>query len=943
MLTIFNITDTHIDNEDRAGYVNTSFNWIKDNWGSADKNGLVVLHAGDVVNRGYNLDEFQLAEPEMDILFDNDIPLLIAPGNHDYDDDNETDWEAETRGLTRFNDHFGLDKYSDKDWFGGSHGEGAENVYFLLSGGGKDWLFMALEYRPRSSTLDWANGIAADHPNREIVVVTHEYLDGAEEALLRDSGKNIWQNFVCKHGNISIVLCGHCLGSIEGGTHTDGARRFDYNNAGRRVGQFYHNWQAYEHQNNYEDYMGDRGEGRFRKHKWDQDSSVQVESFAPEHSGEEEDYMKEYLTSGRHQFDYTFPMEAKTVREYDYEVEADTYDATEQANPENWLVEGRARIVPPPFPSPGQPGLKFNSTKRTYAGFSSGTYAQADSSVFGTAALSAIMLVKFGSEPSDANTEVLATAFATANSGIRLWVNTSGEMNFRGVYSSSGNWNFNADADFPCDGRWHVVYIDWTGTTDSDGARLFIDDMDSPAATDTAEIWITSHADDLTVGRASDRSERWFPSGSGIAGLAIFDVRIASAADRRRLADLLLNGEEFDCEAYYRMDEGSGSSIDNAADAADDGLTYHSDDWGEEIVPSSWVQFSDRVLPAQVGGHPISVIFELAAHEQPTEENMGLWSTVFSTADHGIRCWLSTAGNLTVAGCHGSSGDWTFILSHGFNFDGNRHVCCFTWIDGSDGGEVRLFVDDYEGAVDSQNADADLNWHSYDLVFGRANDRNERYAGIELANFAVFDKELAWWEREIYFDDLKNGDLIPEDSDGLIHYYPMRKGGGDEVKDTVGSANGKIYGGAGWMKDDVLLFNLMPFIEPYWTEGYTSGTRSVDYKDDHIELEVSGSDSQINLRVDNAIDLGDFSEIMFEFEVEDGSGAIVQLGVFTSTGQQYMDASRSIRYLPDAQGHGRRVHILKTGVSGTNYPGFGIRRTAAGSSKLKVYNVTLLK
>src|SRR5690606_28641964 len=71
--------------------------------------------------------------------------------------------------------------------------------------------------------LEWANGIAAAHPDQTIIVITHYYTAGSGVASSSygnyaiqngppgsvNSGAEVWQKFVRKHPNILLVLSGH--------------------------------------------------------------------------------------------------------------------------------------------------------------------------------------------------------------------------------------------------------------------------------------------------------------------------------------------------------------------------------------------------------------------------------------------------------------------------------------------------------------------------------------------------------------------------------------------------------------------------------------------------------------------------------------------------------------------------------------------------------------
>ncbi len=288
--TIIHITDTHVADNSQARNLRNSFEWIvkyREQYGI-----VIVIHTGDVVNRGYNQHEYIIAESVMKILYDADIPVLISPGNHDYDLDNNTDWAAANRPLRFFNRYFGTDKYQHQPWFGGTYQHGnAENVYYLLNMGPIECLFIALEHQPRRDVLRWANTIISQYSDREVFIATHEYMDSCDRATRRAPGEQIWEITASRYDNISHLFCGHSLTNMtDAGNPTEGVYRADMGKYNNTVFQFYHNWQN----------TGNRGNGRFRKHIFnftsDQDNvRVNVESFIPPDN---------YLYSSNHRFTY---------------------------------------------------------------------------------------------------------------------------------------------------------------------------------------------------------------------------------------------------------------------------------------------------------------------------------------------------------------------------------------------------------------------------------------------------------------------------------------------------------------------------------------------------------------------------------------------------------------------------------------------------------------
>lgn len=218
-----------------------------------------VLHSGDVVDSGARSEaEWTAAREALDTIEHKGIPLLIVPGNHDYDNLLETD-----RSLTTFNRYFGLGRYAGKAWFGGAFEEGcAENVYARIEIDGTRFLFLALEFGPRDEVLAWADGLLRQYRDHRAVVLTHCYMyihgerskpgdahnpktyPGANGA---NDGEDLWQKCFRNHPNVAFVYSGHQVPA-----HV--SYRIDRGEHGNHAFQSFQNWQEAKN----------GGEGRIR-------------------------------------------------------------------------------------------------------------------------------------------------------------------------------------------------------------------------------------------------------------------------------------------------------------------------------------------------------------------------------------------------------------------------------------------------------------------------------------------------------------------------------------------------------------------------------------------------------------------------------------------------------------------------------------------------------
>jgi hypothetical protein len=217
------IADSHV-----APYFPAQTQWIVDN-----KEALkikFVLHNGDIVNTN-SPEEWEISKAAMTTL-DGEMPYMIAPGNHEYEDNS-------ANRNTRMNDYFAL---ADNP-LNNSPTEGIvvvertagelENTYATYTApDGRKMLIFSLEFGPRQQVVDWANGIAsqAQFQNHTAVLSTHAYMD-LVSAGGRDSsrwnphsygvapdvhdGEELWDELVGINGNFEMTFNGHYIQCVD--------------------------------------------------------------------------------------------------------------------------------------------------------------------------------------------------------------------------------------------------------------------------------------------------------------------------------------------------------------------------------------------------------------------------------------------------------------------------------------------------------------------------------------------------------------------------------------------------------------------------------------------------------------------------------------------------------------------------------------------------------
>lgn len=177
------------------------------------------------------------------VKLDGKVPYIAATGNHDYSIDRQGN-----RTSKYYDELFTIDRnhLNRKIIVQNSRNEQdvptlANSAYEIKGLGGKDYLFMTIEYAPRDTVVTWASRVAAldQYRDHRIVLMTHSYLNTKDEHVAGEptwllwepysinneiqkspriplpyanSGKQIWEKLVQPATNIELVLSGHISG-----------------------------------------------------------------------------------------------------------------------------------------------------------------------------------------------------------------------------------------------------------------------------------------------------------------------------------------------------------------------------------------------------------------------------------------------------------------------------------------------------------------------------------------------------------------------------------------------------------------------------------------------------------------------------------------------------------------------------------------------------------
>jgi hypothetical protein len=219
--------------------------WIADN---ADRLGIdLVVHLGDVINgRQDGEHQFRLAARAHRTILDAGIRLLVASGNHDYDD------MAAQTGLSLFNRMVGAHALGPERCFDATFEPGSEENCYATVDRPDRLIFLLMEYLPRPEVVAWADKVLTAHRERIAIVFTHSFLqpDGDRTrngTATQLDGQQLWDSLLRRHSNVMAIFCGHKVGGRI-------AYRVDLGDAGNPVLASFQNWQMVEQ----------GGEGRIR-------------------------------------------------------------------------------------------------------------------------------------------------------------------------------------------------------------------------------------------------------------------------------------------------------------------------------------------------------------------------------------------------------------------------------------------------------------------------------------------------------------------------------------------------------------------------------------------------------------------------------------------------------------------------------------------------------
>lgn len=324
--TIAVVPDTQFTVAQYPEILEAQMEYLRDN--ADDLHLAMMLQEGDVVNELASESQWETAAAAYGML-DGVVPMMFAAGNHDVQDYLAASKKSSSDALTasaardfeefaedaplaaakltyktqtgRFDDF--LEGFDDFEVDGMYEGDLA-NTYRLVDILDGKYLVMSLQFGAPAPVLAWAKSVAAEHSDRYVILLTHDYLNqkskirgapgnGQEFSLpksldpMLENPYKMWTAFVKTSPNVKFVFSGHVNSKTPGKPYAVGALK-SKNAAGKYVYSMLANYQMY----------GQGGNGYLRLIRiYPATKRVEVVTYSP--------WLDRYLTLAKDQFAFT--------------------------------------------------------------------------------------------------------------------------------------------------------------------------------------------------------------------------------------------------------------------------------------------------------------------------------------------------------------------------------------------------------------------------------------------------------------------------------------------------------------------------------------------------------------------------------------------------------------------------------------------------------------
>jgi hypothetical protein len=330
-------------------------------------------------------------------------------------------------------------------------------------------------------------------------------------------------------------------------------------------------------------------------------------------------------------------------------------------------------------------GTATSGNARRFNGTSD--YVQFNNPIIPLGAKTIKFKLRKSSNPST-NSIVFDNGYGSNPNRIFCYIRSNGWITFNIDQSGSTIGTITYQTASICDNKWHEIMFTWDGTTNANSMKLYVDDMFSPAVTNTPISTETlASSSNLRIGRDTSANNWWF--GGDLDDFQITNGYMGAGTT----------------VAWWKMDEASGNLVDsgpNGYTGTATGTTVLTNDSMPIIVSdgsggyaryfngrSDRITFTSQVLP--LGAK--SIRFKIKPpNNNPSTTMVILENGGINSGENGTSIWLDTDGKVWIWSAKG--GGYRFSLSSNNICDGQWHDVLFTWDGTINTNGAKIYVDD---------------------------------------------------------------------------------------------------------------------------------------------------------------------------------------------------------------------------------------------------------
>ena len=225
--SVIQITDTQYLSEWYPSLYSGLTSWIADKANAL--NLTMVIHTGDIVNVANSATEWRNASNAMMTLYNNGIPYCWDAGNHDQLNSTTEGGGGNPNGSWLGGNYpaFNVTTMQHEPYWVGDIFDG-KSTAVQFNYATYHFMVINIEYNANVTVLDWMQMLIRDNPNVNVIVATHNFLNGAGTYGTLKATDATWANnfekLLNSYPNVFMTLNGHATTSGTAYNHKVGNR-----------------------------------------------------------------------------------------------------------------------------------------------------------------------------------------------------------------------------------------------------------------------------------------------------------------------------------------------------------------------------------------------------------------------------------------------------------------------------------------------------------------------------------------------------------------------------------------------------------------------------------------------------------------------------------------------------------------------------------------------